>query len=115
MFFIDKIFFSTLIAVPILVLIYFLHRKVKTVQISSLILWENQLKSVKSGAGIKAMPLPFRFFLEALMLILLALAAAGPFLVANEKVPALTVILDDSFSMRAGLTQTPRELAKKLC
>ena len=113
MFFVDKIFFAALVAVSILVLIYFLHRKVKSVQISSLIFWENQLKSVKSGAGIKAMPLPLKFFLEAVMLILLVLAAAGPFLVSNEQVPTLTVILDDSFSMRAGSSDTPRKQAEK--
>jgi Aerotolerance regulator N-terminal/von Willebrand factor type A domain len=113
MFFVNKIFFAALVAVPILVLIYFLHRKVKSVQISSLIFWENQLKSVKSGTGLKAMPLPLKFYIEALMLILLALAAAGPFLISNEQLPTLTVILDDSFSMRAGLSKTPREQAEK--
>ena len=113
MFFVNKIFFAALVAIPVLVLIYFLHRKVKSVQISSLIFWENQLKSVKSGAGLKAMPLPLKFYIEALMLILLALAAAGPFLVSNKQIPTLTVILDDSFSMRAGGEKNPREQAKK--
>jgi len=113
MFFVDKIFFTALISLPVLLLIYFLHRKLKSVQISSLIFWENQLKSVKSGAGLKAMPPPLKFFIEALMLILLTLAAAGPFLISGEKVPALTVILDDSFSMLAGPGETPREQAEK--
>lgn len=113
MFFVDKIFFTALISLPILLLIYFLHRKLKSVQVSSLIFWENQLKSVKSGAGIKAMPLPLKFFIEALMLILLVLAAAGPFLISGEKVPMLTVILDDSFSMLARPGETPREQAEK--
>ena len=112
MFFVDKIFFTALISLPILLLIYFLHRKLKSVQVSSLIFWENQLKSVKSGAGIKAMPLPLKFFIEAIMLILLTLAAAGPFLISGEKVPMLTVILDDSFSMLAGTEKTPRDQAE---
>lgn len=113
MFFVDKILFAAFAALPILILIYFLHRKVERVEISSLIFWENQLKSVKSGTGIKAIPLPLRFFLEALMIILLVLAAAGPFLVTSEKVPALTVILDDSFSMRSGQPDAPRKQAEK--
>lgn len=113
MFFVDKIFFAALASVAFLLLIYFLHRKVKSVQVSSLIFWENQLRSVKSGTGIKAMPLPLKFFIEALILILLALAAAGPFLVSNEQVPTLTVILDDSFSMQAGRPESSREQAEK--
>ena len=113
MFFIDKIFFTGLIALPILVLIYFLHRKLKTVEVSSLILWQNQLNSTKSGTGLKTMPLPLKFFIEALMIILLVLAAAGPFWIAEEQVPPLTVILDGSFSMRAGLGESPREKAEK--
>ena len=112
MYFVDKIFLGALISIPLLVLIYFLHRKLKSVQISSLILWENQTKSLKSGTGLKAMPLPFKFFLEALMLLLLAIAAAGPFISSHEKVPALTVILDDSFSMTAGKGVTPRKKAE---
>jgi hypothetical protein len=113
MFFVDKIFFAALLSIPLLVLIYFLHRKFKHIQISSLILWENQLKEVKSGAGIKRMPLPLKFFIELIMLILLTIAAAGPFMALNEQVPALTVILDDSFSMLAGGKASPREQAEE--
>jgi hypothetical protein len=113
MFFVNTLFFTALIAVPVLVLIYFLHQKVKAVQISSLILWENQSKSVKSGTGLKAMPFPLKFFIEMIIIILLVIAAAGPFLLSNEKVPALTVILDDSFSMQAGDKESPREEAEK--
>ena len=113
MFFIDKIFFAGLIALPVLVLIYFLHRKLKTVEVSSLILWQNQLNSTKSGTGLKAMPLPLKFFIETLIIILLVLAAAGPFWISEGQVPPLTVILDDSFSMRAGAENSPRAKAEK--
>lgn len=113
MFFLDKIFFAALAGIPLLVLIYFLHRKLRTVQVSSLLLWENQKKSVKSGAGLKRLPLPLTFFIEALILALLAVAATGPFILNDEKIPPLIVILDDSFSMLADNNPSPREAAEK--
>ncbi|MBN2642279.1 MAG: VWA domain-containing protein [Victivallales bacterium] len=102
------LFFIALAALALLPVIYFLFRRSRRKTVSSLMLWENQLKSRKSGMVFKRLPLPLTFLVEVLIIIFLTLAAVGFMLSRAGKTSPLTLVLDDSFSMRAG-APSPKE------
>lgn len=91
-----------LVALPALAAIYFLRHKHRRLPISSLLLWQHQLKSREGGAKLDRVRLPWIFFLELLILALLVAAATGPRWQLPETTRPLIVILDDSASMLAG-------------
>ena len=91
-----------LVALPTLAAIYFLRHKHRHQPVSSLLLWQHQLKSREGGAKLDRPRLPWIFFLELLILALLITAATGPRWQLPETTRPLIVILDDSASMLAG-------------
>ncbi len=95
-------FFLLLLSIPILIIIYKLKNKHKVLIVSSLFLWQNQTVSKKGGTVFKQLPLPLLFFIELLIFILIGFAAATPFILSKDKAYPLWIILDDSYSMRAG-------------
>jgi hypothetical protein len=101
MIFAGKIWLLGLLALPVLLLIYLIFKRRHPALVSSLMLWEAKSGPDNSGLVLKKRPLPLSFWLEALIVILLALAAAGPLLPRAGGAPPLTVILDNSFSMLA--------------
>lgn len=88
-------------ALPALGAIYWFRNRYKPYTVSSLLLWDQF--SLARGGGRKAQRLntTILFFIEMLILILLALAAALPMLPISSAVRNIAVILDDSFSMQA--------------
>ncbi len=103
-----------LVALPALAAIYFLRHKHRRLPISSLLLWQHQLKSREGGAKLDRPRLPWIFFLELLILALLITAATGPRWQLPETTRPLIVILDDSASMLAGdVKDSPRTRAEE--
>ena len=98
-------------AVLPLLALYWLYRRSKMTPVSAIFLWDRPETTPKSGSRWQLRKLPLSFFLEALALLLLALAAAGPFRMSSEAYPVLAVVLDNSFSMRAASSGgvSPRE------
>ena len=94
-------FFYALAALLLLLALYWFHRRSTVKRVPAIFLWDRPETSPESGSRRRFRKLPLSFYLEALALALLALAAAGPFRMGVEEYPALAVILDDSFSMRA--------------
>lgn len=88
-------------AVLPLLALYWFYRRSKVTPVSAIFLWDRPETTPKSGSRWQLRRLPLSFFLEALALLLFALAAAGPFRMSDEAYPVLAVILDNSFSMRA--------------
>jgi hypothetical protein len=99
------------LALPILVGIYWLRTRHRRLPVSSLMLWIEPRESPLGGTRVDRLRTPLLFFLELLMLSLLVLAAAEPRLPLREGVRPLIVVLDDSFSMRAGGQNSPRHQA----
>ena len=100
-----------LLALSLLVAIYWLRRRHRRHPVSSLMLWLEPRESRQGGTRIDRLRTPLLFFLELLALALLALAAAEPHLPLRESVRPLIVVLDDSFSMQAGGAQSSRDQA----
>ncbi len=100
--------FWGLLALPVLVGIYWLRTRHRRYPVSSLMLWLDPQESRQGGTRIDRLRTPLLFFLELIALTLLALAAADPHLPLRESVRPLIVILDDSFSMQAGGERLPR-------
>jgi hypothetical protein len=100
-----------LLALPLLVAIYWLRQRHRRYPVSSLMLWLESRESRQGGTRIDRLRTPLLFFLELLALALLALAAAEPHLPLRESVRPLIVVLDDSFSMQAGGAHSSRDQA----
>ncbi len=88
-------------SLPLLATVYFLSSRYRRREVSSLLLWPKD--ALPKGGGRKTSR--FRssrlFLLELLILILLALAAAGPLLGLAAGRRTVCVVLDDRVSMRA--------------
>ena len=91
-----------LAAIPGLVAIYWLRTRSRRVTVSSLTLWVDQRRARQGGTRIDRFQMPLLLILEILAVLLLALAAASPLFLMDADAPTVYVILDDSFSMRAG-------------
>ncbi len=100
--------FLSLLAIPGLVAIYLLRTRSRRYPVSSLMLWVNQQQAREGGLRVERLQTPLLFFLELLAIILLALAIAAPIIRTTQGAMPLMVVLDDSFSMLAGVDETPR-------
>ncbi len=109
--FVYPLAFLGLLALPALVAIYVLRNRHRPQVVSSLLLWLDVREARAGGPRIRRLQTPLLFFLELLLLVLLALAAAGPHLPAAEGARPLVVVLDDSFSMLAGGDDSVRSRA----
>jgi hypothetical protein len=98
-------------AVPALVAIYWLRRRFRRYPVSSLMLWLDPRPPREGGSRLDRLQTPLLFFLELAALILLVLAAADPQVQSAQRARPLVVVLDDSFSMRAGGADSPRSRA----
>jgi Aerotolerance regulator N-terminal len=95
--------FIALLAAPALIAIYWLRNQSRERRVSSLLLWLDERQMWEGGRLIHRLQTPLLFFLELLVILLLVTAAAGPMMRAGESGRPLVVVLDDSFSMLAGV------------
>jgi len=100
-----------LAALPALTALYWLRNSYQPVVVSSLMLWLHAAESRASGLRVRKLQTPLLFFLELLILTLLAVAAAEPTIEARGS-PMTIAILDDSLSMRAGGEESSRKLGE---
>ena len=91
----------SLISVPLLIAIWLLRRRHRVYTVSSLMLWEHLRPLTQSGLRLNRLQTQFLFFLELLILLLLVSGATGPAILSGDRFRPLTVVLDDSVSMRA--------------
>ena len=103
--------FLSLLAIPGLVAIYLLRTRSRRYPVSSLMLWVNQQQARQGGLRVERLQTPLLFFLELLAIILLAFAVAAPIIRTAQGAIPLMVVLDDSFSMLAGVDETPKSRA----
>lgn len=103
--------FLSLLAIPGLVGIYLLRTRSRRYPVSSLMLWVNQRQARAGGLRLERMQTPLLFFLELLTIILLALAVAAPIIRTAQGAVPLIVVLDDSYSMLAGVHDNTRSRA----
>ncbi len=105
--------FLALLAVPLLVAIYWLRNRAKERQVSSLMFWMDVRQRWEGGQTIHRLQMPLLFVLELLAIVLLATAAAKPLMRAGDAAKPLVVVLDDSFSMQAGGKDSSRNRAAR--
>jgi hypothetical protein len=109
--FATPLLFLGLVSLPALAAIYILHTRSKLHPVSSLLLWTDARVVPEGGRRTDRLRLPLVFWLELLVLLLLVLAAVGVYLPSASGGRPLIVVLDDSFSMRAGAPDSPRKRA----
>jgi hypothetical protein len=100
-----------LAGVPALAAIYWLRHRFRRVPVSSLMLWLDEKEAREGGLRVRRLQTPLTFFLELLAVLLVVLAAAGPRVLTEEDTRPLVIVLDDSFSMRAGGADSARNRA----
>jgi len=105
--------FLGLLAVPLLLAIYWLRNRAKERRVSSLLLWLDEKQRWDGGRQIHRLQTPLLFFLEMLAILLLVTAAAKPLVKTGELARPLVVVLDDSFSMLAGADDDSRSIRKR--
>ncbi len=102
MFFLAQpLFLYGLISIPALIGIYLWRQRARRYMVSSLILWQNLTPVRQGGKRFQRIHTPLLFFIELLILFLCVLAAADPMLSVAKMTRPLTVVLDDSVSMKA--------------
>ena len=101
-----------LLAVPLLAAIYLLRQRARRRTVSSLLLWRHEPPRRDSGRRLDRFRAPPLFWLELAIVLLLVTAALGPRIPTPETRRPLVVVLDDSFSMRAGGDDSPLESAR---
>lgn len=101
------------LAVPALVAIYLLRQRSAERFVSSLVLWRGEPPLREGGRRLDRFLAPPLFWLELLILLLLTAAALGPMIPTRESRRPLVVVLDDSFSMRAGGAASARQKARE--
>ncbi|MBQ6470378.1 MAG: VWA domain-containing protein, partial [Victivallales bacterium] len=89
------------VAVLLLLLLYLWRRRSRRLKVAALFLWPEESLSHSSGRRFRLLAPPVRFWLEALAILALAVAAATPFWVRRAALPPLVVVLDNSFSLQA--------------
>jgi hypothetical protein len=99
---------AALAALPALAAIYWFRSRSRRQVVSSLILWADHRRPRQGGRIFQRMQTPLLLLLELLALLLLALALAGPQVRRSGLIRPLIVVLDDSYSMRAGGSDSPR-------
>lgn len=92
-------------AIPVLVGIYFLRNRLQKKPVSSLMLWAGLTRLQEGGSVIKRLQLPWLFLLELLALLFLLLAALDPRVPAHDRLRPLLIVLDDSASMLAHVSE----------
>ncbi len=100
-----------LAALPTLAAIYWLRNRFRRQPVSSLMLWADHRQIREGGTRRHRLQTPLVFYLELLALLLLAAAAAGPHVQTAPGTRPLIVVLDDSYSMKAGGDDSSRQRA----
>ncbi len=100
-----------LAALPAAAAIYLFRSRSRPQPVSSLLLWTDVTRPRGGGRILKRPQTPLLLLLELAALALLALGAAGPRVRTAAGGRPVVVVLDDSFSMRAGGEDSPRARA----
>lgn len=93
--------FLALLAIPIILLMYFLKQKYKEKEIPSLFLWKKAFAQSKSHEPWQKLRKNILLFLQLAAATLLALALAGPYYMGKSEVTDYILVLDCSLSMQA--------------
>lgn len=105
---------AALVSLPLLAGIYLLRNRFRRRTVSSLIFWRLLARVQQGGAKRDRLQLPFIFFIELFILLLLVCAATGPRWQLPSTLRPLVVIMDNSASMLAGpLSDNPRLRAEQ--
>ena len=90
-----------LAALPMVVGIYWLRTRFRRQEVSTLFLWRSAVDAQGGGRKKSRMQTPLALLLELLAILLLVLAATAPRVLRAGHTAAVTVVLDDSYSMTA--------------
>lgn len=104
------LFFLSLLAVPVLLVIYLFRRKAKPFFTSALFLWGSSSGEASGSPRFLLKRPPPGFFLLAAALALLACAGAAFFTVGKDRFPPAAVILNDSYAMTPAVRQRAKEM-----
>ncbi|MEA5085416.1 MAG: BatA and WFA domain-containing protein [Lachnospiraceae bacterium] len=99
--FINPLGFLALIGIPLIVLMYILKQKFQKHEVSSMMLWKKVLEQSEGQKWRQKLRRNILMFLQILSVLLVALALANPFILAQAQREDYVLVLDASLSMQA--------------
>ncbi|HAE38448.1 MAG TPA: hypothetical protein DCG57_07400, partial [Candidatus Riflebacteria bacterium] len=109
--FMSPLAFWGILALAAVAAVYLFRRQSRNIKVSSLMFWSHVKVPAEGGRKITRLQIPLVLVVELLILALLVLAAATPRAVTGDQLVPVALVLDDSFSMSAGTSQTARDRA----
>ncbi len=106
----QPLFLYLMILAPALVVFYVWFRRGRRVPVSALFLWGQGVLNPERGRKLQWRRLPLEFFLELLILLLLLAALASPYMPDRAEELPMAIILDNSYSMNGGDSDSARQL-----
>lgn len=99
--FINPLGFLALIGVPLIVLMYILKQKFQKHEVSSMMLWKKVLEQSEGQKWRQKLRRNLLMILQIFSVLLVALALANPFILAQAQREDYVLVLDASLSMQA--------------
>ena len=99
--FINPLGFLALIGIPLIVLMYILKQKFQKHEVSSIMLWKKVLEQSEGQKWRQKLRQNLLMILQIFSVLLVALALANPFILAQAQREDYVLVLDASLSMQA--------------
>lgn len=99
--FINPLGFLALIGIPLIVLMYILKQKFQKHEVSSMMLWKKVLEQSEGQKWRQKLRRNLLMILQIVSVLLIALALANPFILAQAQREDYVLVLDASLSMQA--------------
>lgn len=99
--FINPLGFLALIGIPLIVLMYILKQKFQKHEVSSMMLWKKVLEQSEGQKWRQKLKRNLLMILQIFSVLLIALALANPFILAQAQREDYVLVLDASLSMQA--------------
>ncbi|MBU1107046.1 MAG: BatA domain-containing protein [Candidatus Riflebacteria bacterium] len=109
--FMSPLAFWGILALAAVAAVYLFRRQSRNIRVSSLMFWSHVKVPAEGGRKITRLQIPLVLVVELMILALLVMAAATPRAITGDQLVPVALILDDSFSMSAGATETSRDRA----
>ncbi len=112
-FFMNPLAFYATAALLVVAGVYLFRRQSRDIKVSALMFYAAVKVPAEGGRKVTLPQTPLILLVELLILTLVIFAAADPRAIIGEEFMPLVVILDDSFSMRAGDNSNPKSKATR--
>src|SRR5580765_6606952 len=110
--FLSPIAFAFAASIPVVIVFYLLKRKRVVKLVSSTLLWQRFLAETQANAPFQRLRHNWLLLLQILLLLLVVLALARPYLAGNAKSSRLRVVIMDASASMQSVDEKPSRFEK---